>query len=167
MKTHSKTKDQANEKSIAKQTQIINEEVEKSYTLIIDKARDLLKRFEGLEFRSYCEIDHTKNEQNTNLVKEFLCYFWNITIYINLENGRYFIQIDMGKEELTKFGNGLTNLLFSEVYRVIQANGDTAHTENNLLINFKPLPMLNYYYSIIARGETEYINISTVETDTE
>ncbi|GGC63202.1 hypothetical protein GCM10011387_16010 [Pedobacter quisquiliarum] len=140
-----------------------DELVERTYELIVAKAINLLKDQSTTEFKSYCTMDHSKNELNSNLIKEFLCYFWNITLSKDINNGSYCIDLDFGKEPLIKFGNCLANSLVQEIFRVLHAKEQSAQPEFPLFINFVPIEHLTYWYRTIAQGETEYVSIFTSE----
>jgi hypothetical protein len=142
---------------------ISNESTERIYELITSKAIDLLKGQNQVEFRTYCEMDHSKNELNTKLLREFVCYFWNITLLKDLTNGRYYIELDFAKEGLALFGNARSNSLIFKIFSVIPSNMESSETDFPLFINFVPVEHLTYWYSTIARGESEYVNIYTLD----
>lgn len=158
MKTQRKTK-LTNE-----QFQIINQKVESIYTLIVSNAIDLLKDLKSFELRTYCEMEHTRNELNANLIRELLCQFWNITLTNSPKDRRHYIVIDFSKETLKKYGSDLTNKLIQKIYSVIYSNKEATDTQYSIKINFIPLELLNYYNSTIAQGETDYISITTIDT---
>ncbi|MGM9478838.1 hypothetical protein ACS5PU_20610 [Pedobacter sp. GSP4] len=168
MKTQPKTKAQSKTQFVPITTdiQLTNNEVEKAYTLMVDKATELLKRFDVAKFRTFALMDHTKNEQNANLVKEFLCYHWNITLSMSPKDARYFIFIYLGQEALEKFGSILTNNLLRECYQLTQSNDNTGGIEYALRVNYLPADSLhNFYYRRIVEGETGYVSIGTVEKE--
>lgn len=168
MKTQAKTKEQSKTQYVAITTDVqqVNQQVEKAYTLMVDAAKELLKRFDVAKFRTYALMDHTKNEQNTNLVKEFICYHWNITLSMSPKNGMFYIFIDLGEEALQKFGSALTNNLLRECYQLTQSNGSDSGIEYALRVNYLPADSLhNFYYRRIVEGETGYVSIVIVEKD--
>lgn len=140
-----------------------NKIVEDAYKSMIAKAINLIKGLEPFEMRTYCTMDHSKNELNSNLVDEFLCYFWNITLSKDVLTGNYCIDVDFGKEGLVKYGNALSNLLLIEIYTVIQSSEEPTDSKFPLFVNLMPIEHLTYWYSTIARGENEYITIRTIE----
>lgn len=149
MKTQTRAKAQAKTQFVAitNDVQQVNKEVEKAYTLMVEKATELLKRFDVAKFRTYCLMDHSKNEQNTKLVKEFLCYHWNITLSMSPKDGKYYIFIDLGLEAIEKFGSNLTNQLLRECYILTQSNDNTGGIEYALRVNHIPSDQLhNFYY---------------------
>ena len=166
MKTQTRAKAQTKTQFVAitNDIQLVNQEVEKAYTLMVDKAIDLLKRFEVTKFRTYAIMEHTKNEQNTNLVREFLSYFHNITLSMNPKDGKYYIFIDLGQEALEKFGNNLTNQLLRMAYETTHSNDNTSGIEYSLRVTFLPSDQHhNFFYRRVAEGETNYVSIATVD----
>ncbi|WP_231465321.1 hypothetical protein [Pedobacter sp. Leaf132] len=166
MKAQTRVKAQTRTQFVAvtADVQTVNKEVEKAYTLIVDKAIELLKRFEVTKFRTYAMMEHTKNEQNTNLVKEYLSYFHNVTLSMSPKDGRFYIFLDCGLEALEKFGSSLTNQLLREAYSITQSNDNTTGIEYALRVNFLPAEQQhNFFYRRIAEGETDYVSINTVE----
>ncbi|CAM4398057.1 hypothetical protein SAMN06265348_116100 [Pedobacter westerhofensis] len=139
-----------------------DEKIEKAYFIIVEKAINLLKTFENPEHRTYCQMDHSKNELNNNMVIEFLCFFWNITLQVAPHNNRRQIVIDIGTEGINNFGKELTTSLLRKMFSVATSKTLVSGEENTLIINYQPLPILDYYYRTVAQGETEYISISTV-----
>lgn len=168
MKTQTKAKAQSKTQFVPITTdiQLTNNEVEKAYTLMVEKATNLLQRFDVAKFRTYVLMDHTKNEQNTNLVKEFLSYFHNITLSMSPKDGKYYIFIDLGGEALEKFGNNLYNILLRECYQLTHSNDNTPGIEYSLRVNFVPAENLqNFFYRRIAEGETGYVSLFTVDRE--
>ncbi|NMN37722.1 hypothetical protein [Pedobacter sp. SG918] len=168
MKTQTKAKAQSKTQYVAITTDVqqVNQQVEKAYTLMVNAATELLKRFDVAKFRTYATMEHTENEQNTNLVKEFICYHWNITLSMSPKDGRFYIFIDLGEEALQKFGSALTNNLLRECYQLTHSNGGYSGIEYALRVNYLPADQLhNFYYRRVVEGETGYVSIVTVERD--
>jgi hypothetical protein len=139
-----------------------NAEVLKAYTKITETASELLKRFDVVKYRTYCMIDHTKNETNANLVSEFLCHFWNITLS-NSKEGKSYIFLSIDEDCITKFGNGLTNMLLRDAYRLTQSQDNTIGIEYALRVDFNIGDVRSYFYRRIVDGETDYVSIVTVD----
>ncbi|RZK60296.1 MAG: hypothetical protein EOO91_01995 [Pedobacter sp.] len=137
-----------------------NAEVLKAFTGITAVASELLKKFEMTKYRTYVMVDHNKNETNANLVSEFICHFWNITLS-NSKEGKSYIFISLDEESLTKFGNGLTNMLVREAYKITQSNDNTTGIEYALRVDFLAGDVHNLYYRRVIEGETEYTSIIT------
>lgn len=168
MKTQTRKQQKTNYVLVDDELLKTNIEVEKAYTLIVGKAIDLLCHFELNKFRTYCEIEHTKNEQNTNLIKEHLSFHWNITLSLSPKNGKSYMFIDLGLESLQKFGSNLTNQLLRYAYQVTESHDNTKGIEYALRITFLPADQLhNFFYRRVAEGETEYVSLQTIEKSVE
>ncbi|RYF18685.1 MAG: hypothetical protein EOO42_15065 [Flavobacteriales bacterium] len=168
MKTQTRKQQKTNYVLVDDELLKTNIEVEKAYTLIVGKAIELLDRFELNKFRTYCDIEHTKNEQNTNLVKEHLSFHWNITLSLSPKNGKSYMFIDLGLESLQKFGSNLTNQLLRYAYQVTDSHDNTKGIEYALRITFLPAEQLhNFFFRRVVEGETGYVSLHTVEKSTE
>lgn len=141
-----------------------NAEVLKAYTKITASASELLKRFDMPKYRTYCDIDHTKNETNANLVSEFLCHFWNITLS-NSKEGKSYIFISIDEESVTRFGNSLTNMLLRDAYKFTNSEDNTIGIEYALRVDFIPGDVHNFYYRRIVECETDYVSIITAPSE--
>lgn len=139
-----------------------NAEVLKAYTRITQTASQLLKKFDVVKYRTYCDIDHTKNETNANLVREFLCHFWDITLS-NSKEGKSYIFISIDEDSVTKFGNGLTNMLLRDAYKFTQSEDNTPGIEYSLRVDFSIGDVHGFFYRRIVDGETDYVSIITEE----
>jgi len=147
---------------ITPELQINNELVLKAYTKIVEVGIDLLKGFEMQKYRTYILMEHTKNEQNVNLIKEFVCHFYNITLS-NSKEGKSYIFIDFDEDFITKFGNNLSNRLLRQGYQLTQSDDNTAGIEYCLRPNFIPSDVHNYFYKLTFNGETDIISIMVAD----
>lgn len=139
-----------------------NEIVEQAYNAITKEAIDLLKRFELTKYRTHLTVEHLKDPQNTNLVREFISFFWNITLSTSKE-GKNYIFISIDSDGLTKFGSGLTNILLRQAFKITQANDETQNIEYSLRVNYMPMDVHNFFYRRIVEGETDIVSIFTEE----
>ncbi len=141
-----------------------NFEVENAYTEITKQAILLLRRFEVLKYRSWINVEHCKNEKspNSKLVREFVSFFWNITLSNNNE-GRSYIFISIDESGIEKFGSGLTNILLRNAFNITQSQDEKLNIEYALRINYMPMDIHNFYYRRIVEGETEFVSIFTEE----
>lgn len=139
-----------------------NEAVLKAYTKIVQKATELLTKFEMRKYRTYVEVDHTKDPQNANYVAEFVCHFWNVTLS-NSKEGKSYIFISWDGDYLEKFGSNLTNQLLREAYKVTNSEDGTIGTEYALRVQFKDYDVHNYFFRLTFEGETDTISIRCVE----
>jgi len=140
-----------------------DQRVTKNYNTLVETAIQLMQAFARPEHRTYCLMDHSKNEFNTNMIQELLCYFWNITLQVDPHNGRRQIVIDLGKEGLVEFGSKCTTNLLSKAFRMFSTKCLAPETHNCLLINYPPMELSSYYYRVIAQGETHYVTINSID----
>ncbi len=143
---------------ITPELQITNQEVLKAYTKIVEVGIELLKGFEMQKYRTYILMEHTKNEQNVNLIKEFVCHFYNITLS-NSKEGKSYIFIDLDEDFIKKFGNNLANRLLRQAYQITQSDDNSAGIEYSLRPSFMPHDVHNYFYKLTFNGETEVISL--------
>lgn len=166
-----KTKTKALPKSKTPSTQFVmltqelqqnNEEVLKAYIKIVDVAIGLLSNFEMSKYRTYLILDHKANPQNQNLINEFVCHFFNITLS-NSKDGRSFIFIDNDANYIEKFGSNMPNRLMREAYRITHSENSTQGIEYSLRVNYEAQDVKSYFYKLTFNGETEVISIITAE----
>jgi len=143
---------------ITPELQINNELVLKAYTRLVEVGVNLLSNFELVKYRTYLMLNHLQNPQNTNLISEFVCHFYNITLS-NSKDGRSFIFIDLDEQFITKFGGNLANRLLRQAYQLTQSEDNTAGIEYCIRPNFVPNDVRNYFYRLTFNGETEVISL--------
>ena len=161
-KTQVKTKQVTNFVMVTPELQLNNEAVLKAYTQIVQKATELLNKFEMRKYRTYVEVDHTKNPQNVQYISEFVCHFWNVTLS-NSKEGKSYIFINYDADFIEKFGSNLTNQLLREAYKVTNSEDGTIGIEYALRVQFKDYDVHNYFYRLTFEGETDTISIAMVE----
>ncbi|MFN0290057.1 hypothetical protein [Pedobacter helvus] len=143
-----------------------NDAVLKAYTKIVQKAIELMKKFELSKYRTYVEVDHTKNPQNAQYVAEFVCHFWNVTLS-NSKEGKSYIFINYDSSFIERFGSSLTNQLLREAYRVTNSEDGTIGIEYALRVQFTDYDVHNYFYRLTFEGETDIISIGCAERPVE
>lgn len=161
-KTQRKTKPTTSFVMVTPELQSTNDEVMKAYTKMVQKATELLTKFEMKKYRTYVEVDHTKDPQNVNYISEFVCHFWNITL-TNGKDGRSYIFLNYDSNFIEKFGSNLTNQLVREAYRVTNSEDGTNGIEYALKVMFVDYDVHNYFFRLTFEGETDTISINTVE----
>ena len=99
-----------------KELEARNKEVERAYNKIIQGAKSLLLPFTNVKYRTIIEINHSESSKETNLMKEFICSFFNITLTKNRAdyNMIYFTYEDSAIE---KFGARLYNRALRELFK--------------------------------------------------
>ncbi|WAC41074.1 hypothetical protein [Pedobacter sp. SL55] len=161
-KTQRKTKPTTSFVMVTPELQSTNDEVMKAYTKMVQKATELLTKFEMKKYRTYVEVDHTKDPQNVNYISEFVCHFWNITL-TNGKDGRSYIFLNYDSNFIEKFGSNLTSQLVREAYKVTNSEYGTNGIEYALKVMFVDYDVHNYFFRLTFEGETDTISINTVE----
>lgn len=149
---------------ITTELQTTNDEVSKAYDLITQAAIGLMKRFDLPKFRTWVNVEHTKDPQNTTVVREFICHFWNITLSTN-KDGRLFIFVDLDEISLSKLGNNLTNSLLRTAFQVTQSEDELTGIQYALRVNYTPTNIQNFFYRRVVEGDTETSTVTTEEKD--
>ena len=143
---------------VTPELQTNTELVLKAYTQIVEVAVQLLKGFEMQKYRTFLMLEHQLNPQNVNLIKEFVCHFFNITLS-NSKEGKSYIFIEIDEEYISKFGNNLPNRLLRAAYKITQSEDNTSGIEYCLRPQFAPSDVHNYFFKLTFNGETEVISI--------
>jgi hypothetical protein len=141
-----------------------NLEVENAHTEITKRAILLLKRFEVAKFRTWINVEHCMDEksQNKQLLREFISFFWDITLSTSNE-GKNYIFISIDELAIEKFGNGLTNLLLRHAFHVTQSTSDELNIEYALRVNYQPKDIQNFFHRRLVDGQTDVVSIFTEE----
>lgn len=142
--------------------QIRNHEIEKAFNQIIMEARTLLTVFEHKKYRSYVDILHSKSGKDTLLIKEWLCYCFNITL-TNTMNGHYLIYFGYDEDALSKFGLSLFSKMLRIIFRITMFESTQVNIETCVRINKGASNIHNFYLQRILNGESDYVSISVEE----
>jgi len=164
LKMKTKTRNQTKTKLVLinAELQQNNDAVEKAYTAITNEASELLRKFELAKYRTHLSVEHCKDPQNTNLVREFISYFWNVTLS-NSKEGKSYIFISIDENGLEKFGSGLTNLLLRSAFKITDSINTEFDIQYAMRVNYMPMDIHNFFYRRIVEGETDLVSIYTVE----
>lgn len=137
-----------------------NAEVLKAFNKITASATALLTKWDNFKYRTHVIVDHAKLETNGNLIMEYVCYFFNITLS-NSKEGKSYIFISLDEDSIERFGNTMMNMLLREAYRITNSEDNTAGIEYALKVQFMPADIHNFFYKRIVEGEQEGIVIMT------
>jgi hypothetical protein len=141
--------------------QQINNEVISAFDLITKSATEVVKSFESKKYRTSVMVDHLQNNNNS-LIKEFLSYFFNITLTRN-KNSLLVIYVGFDSEAITRFGTMLHNQLLREIMKHTMKENTLVDIEKCVRIDAAAKEVRNYFYKRIADGESEYVTISIDE----
>jgi len=139
------------------QEQMVNNEVVRVFDLIIQSAQDVVKSFESKKYRTSVLIDHMQNSNN-NLIKEYLSYFFNVTLTRN-KNSILVIYIGFDSEAITRFGTMLHNQFIRMIMSHTMKENTLVDIESCIRIDAGTKEVRNYFYKRITDGESDYVSI--------
>lgn len=156
-------------KKTVKQPQLIeddftfrNQEIEKAFDRIVLEAKALLTVFEHQKYRSSVDILHTKSGKDTMLLKEWICYCFNLTL-TNTKNGNYHIYFGWDEGAINKFGLSLFSRMLRIIFRNTMSEKTKVHIERCVRINKGASNIQGFFQNRIMNGENEFISISVEE----
>jgi hypothetical protein len=144
---------------LAQNLEIRNEYVEKAYQNIVRGCKELLTAFEALRYRTSASIDHTKSGKETNLVSEWICPFWNITLTRNRHNYTM-IYVSYDEDALTRFGDKLFNRMLRVVMKCTNYEAFDFNIENSIRIDHQATDIQPFFISRVLNGEKEHVSIT-------
>ena len=111
---------------LAANLELRNKEVEKAYTLLTQASRQLLNSFEHQKYRTIIEVNHIQSGREGNLLKEFMTFFFNVTLSKNRANYSM-IYFTFSEDAIAKFGARLytraLRVLFKHTIWLVQLPG--------------------------------------------
>ncbi|WP_423148464.1 hypothetical protein [Rubrolithibacter danxiaensis] len=154
-----KTQDQ--DLQLAQDLKVRNAEVDKAYRLITQSIKTLLSPFESMKYRTYIKIQHAKSDRNTNLVEEFICFFWNIILTTN-RAGYRMLYFSYDEEALTRFGARLYNRALRHLFKHTSFDATKYNIEDCVRIN-NPTNIQSFFINRLANGMNDFISIDVQE----
>jgi len=141
--------------------QEMNNEVIRVFDQLTETAMAVVNGFENKKYRTSVIIDHMQYSNNS-LVREFLSYFFNITM-TRSKSSLLVIYIGFDTEAIARFGNLLHNQFLREVMKLTMKELTTVNIERCIRIDAATKDTRNFFYKRIAEGENEYTSIKTEE----
>lgn len=138
-----------------------NKEVEKAFHRIIKETTPLLGVFESKKYRTCIQVAHFKSNKDTKLITEFLCFFWNLTLTMNVA-GYKMIYFCYDEEALTRFGSRIYNRVLRQVFKQTMFENSKINVEDCIRIN-SPSNVQSFFYNRLANGENDFVSITLEE----
>lgn len=154
-----KTKDP--EVKIAQNLEARNKQVEKSYKQIVEALKPLLKVFESRKYRTFILVDHTKSGKETNLITEFICFFFNLTLTIN-KAGYKMIYFTYDEESLARFGPRIYNRALRQLFKHTMFDATGFNIEDCIRVS-NHMNVQGFFVNRLANGENSHISIDVEE----
>ena len=155
-----KTQDEAIE--LPQNLKARNKEVDKAFLLITQSSKSLLLPFEGKKYRTVIIVNHSKSGKETNLISEFICFFWNLTLATNRAGFRM-IYFSYDEDSLAKFGLRLYNRAIRQVIKHTMLENTKVNIEDSVRISPQPSKVQSFFINRLANGENDYISIEVEE----
>jgi hypothetical protein len=146
-----------------KELEARNKKVERAYNKIIQGAKSLLLPFTNVKYRTIIEINHSESSKETNLMKEFICSFFNITLTKNRAdyNMIYFTYEDSAIE---KFGARLYNRALRELFKNTMQEKNKPNITDCVRVN-NPGQIEGFFVNRLRGGANSYISISVLDKE--
>ncbi len=142
---------------LAANLELRNKEVDKSYVLITQASRALLTTFEHQKYRTIIEVNHTQSGREGNLIKEWMTFFFNITLTKN-RAGYSMIYFTFSEDAIAKFGARLYTRALRVLFRHTMFDKGKISIEDCVRVN-NPGQVESYFINRLANGENSFISI--------
>lgn len=146
----------------AQNLELRNENVEKAYHNMIKHTRELLTAFETLRYRMHATIDHTRSGKETNLINEWICYFWNYTLTKN-RFGYNMVYVAYDADALTRFGDKLFNRMLRVVFKCTNIESSDINIENCIRIEHCATDIQPFFINRLLSDPKDYVVITAEE----
>lgn len=134
-----------------------NKEVAKSFEKVVEASKLLLKPFNEGKYRTNILVDHTKSDQSTNLISEFLTCFFNITLTKN-KMGYTMIYFKFDNESIERFGARLYNRALRQLFKHTMST----YAQDAVRVN-NPGRVEPFFLNRLGYGVKPHVKISTVD----
>jgi len=131
------------------------------FDMAVEQSSQFLAPFSTEKYRTTVIVDHETLGTKETLIKEFLCFHFNLTFGKN-KNGFHQIYFNHDEEAIGKFGTRVYNQVLRLLIR-LSAKEDTAiNIEDRVRFAPEPCDVHNFFYKRIIDKATEFITIQTV-----
>lgn len=107
------------------------------------------------------EIDHSKSDKDTKLIKEFLCSFFSITLTKNRADYDM-IYLTYSDEAVARFGAKLYNRVIRQLYKHTTYEGKKVNVEDCVRLNDLG-KVEQFFIGRLTNGENAFTSISVEE----
>jgi len=147
---------------LAQNLELRNENVEKAFHSIVKQTKELLTAFDSPRYRMSVTIDHSNSGKETNLINEWLCYFYNFTLTKNRHH-YYMIYISYDEDALTRFGDKLFNKMLRIVFKCTCIDITNINIENCMRIDKEATDIQPFFISRLFSDPKDYVVITSEE----
>lgn len=142
------------------------EQKHKALALIFEEAAKqagaFLKPFSTEKYRTTITVDHEKLKTKETLLKEFLCFHFNLTFCKN-KNGSHLIYLNNDGEAVKKFGTRVYSKMLRLLITLSSKEATAIDIEDRIRFSPEPSDVHNFFYKRIIDKASEFVSIQTVE----
>ena len=142
---------------LPKELEVRNREVYNAYLQIIQATKPFLTAFDSQKYRTCVNVNHAESGKDTNLIYEFICHLWNLTLTENVAGFRM-LYVTYDQASIKKFGARLYNRILRQVFKATMK----ATIEDCVRIN-NPGNVQGFFLNRLSNGENDFITIEIVE----
>ena len=142
---------------LAQNLELRNAEVAKAYNLISQASKQLLTTFEHAKYRTIIEVNHSQSGREGNLIKEWMTFFFNITLTKN-RAGYSMIYFTFSEDAIAKFGARLYTRALRIVFSKTMFDKGKISIEDCIRVN-NPGQVESYFINRLANGSNDFISI--------
>jgi hypothetical protein len=146
-----------NHTELAANLELRNKEVEKAFTLLTQASRSLLTTFEHQKYRTVIVVNHTESGREGNLLKEFMTFFFNITLSKNRANYSM-VYFTFSEDAIAKFGARLYTRALRVLFKHTMFDKGKISIEDCVRVN-NPAQVEGYFVNRLANGENDFVSI--------
>jgi hypothetical protein len=128
----------------------------------VQQAGAFLKPFSTEKYRTTIIVDHEGLGIKKTLVKEFLCFHFNLTFCKN-KDGLHLIYLNHDEEAIKKFGTRVYNQMLRLLITLSSKEVTAINVEDRVRFAAEPSNVHNFFYKRIIDKTTDFISIQTVE----
>ena len=142
---------------LAQNLEARNKEVSAAYNLISQASKQLLTTFEHAKYRTIIEVNHSQSGREGNLIKEWMTFFFNITLTKN-RAGYSMIYFTFSEDAIAKFGARLYTRALRVLFKHTMFDKGKISIEDCVRVN-NPSQVEGYFVNRLANGENDFISI--------
>ncbi|MEE1945063.1 hypothetical protein VRU48_08090 [Pedobacter sp. KR3-3] len=139
-------------------------ELEKIFELACKTASEFLKPFDMEKYRTVVAIDHEKLKTHENLIKEFLCFHFKLTLCKN-KNGYFLIYFNYDEEAISKFGTRVFNQTLRALVAISAREKTSIDVQDRIRFATEPSDIHNFLWKRMIDKEKEFVVIKAIERD--
>lgn len=133
-----------------------------AFEQIATHAGQFIRAFDTEKYRLLVTINHQELDSNGTLIKELICYHFNVTISMN-KHGLHYLYFNHDTEAVTKFTPRVYNQMLRLIMLLTHNEVAKVNIEDRVRIAPKPADLRNFFYKRLIDGEKPFIHFTKVD----